>query len=82
MAKKSTQDYPLLLEIQAEKQEISKIKEQRELIDKLQESFKKKDKEIAKLNALIDKYKQYYEKYTTIKYELNEKITHLSNKDK
>ena len=65
--KKSSQELPLLLELQADQMDITKIKEQQILVNKIQSLIKHKDKEIASLQSLLNKYQQYQQKYQSIK---------------
>lgn len=60
-----------------EKEEISKIQKQRDIIGKVQESILKKDQEIERLTSLVEKYRPYYEHCSTMRVELAEKESAL-----
>jgi chromosome segregation ATPase len=63
----------VLSEIEQEQQEIAKIQRQRDGILKLQESFLKKDQELARLTALVEKYQPYFERCSAVRVELAER---------
>lgn len=65
--KKHSQELPFLLELQADQQDIVTIREQRQLVNKIQSTIVKKDQEIQSLKALLEKYQGYQQKYSSLK---------------
>lgn len=65
--KKHSQELPFLLELQADQQDIATIREQRQLVNKIQSTIVKKDQEIQSLKALLEKYQGYQRKYSSLK---------------
>ncbi len=65
--KKHSQELPFLLELQADQQDIATIREQRQLVNKIQSTIVKKDQEIQSLKALLEKYQGYQQKYSSLK---------------
>jgi cell shape-determining protein MreC len=79
--RKFSQDLQFLNELETDQVDIVKIREQRQLVTKIQSSFQKKDQEIEKLKSLLEKYQQYQQKYTSLKVELTERAHLMSKKD-
>lgn len=65
--RKSSQDIPFLLELQADHKDITKIKEQQQLVNRIQTTISKKDQEIESLKSLLHKYQAYQQKYQSLK---------------
>jgi len=72
---------PFLLELQADHKDIAKIKEQQQLVMKIQSTISKKDQEIESLKSLLHKYQTYQQKYQSLKIEINEKTQIIQRKD-
>jgi chromosome segregation ATPase len=83
---KQTSELPsekqILSELEEEQLEIAKIQKQRDFIIKLQVSFLKKEQEIERLTALVDKYKPFYEQCSSVRLELAEKESSLRSYSK
>lgn len=79
--RKHSQELPFLLDLQADQQDIASIREQRQLVSKIQSTIAKKDQEIFSLKALLEKYQVYQQKYSSLKLEMTEKGQLLSRKE-
>ena len=69
--RKLSNDLQMLSELECDQIDIVKIKEQRHIVNRIQQSLLKKDEEIAKIKSLLEKYQQYQQKYTSLKVELH-----------
>jgi hypothetical protein len=79
--RKLSQELPFLNEIEAEQSDIVRIREQRQLVGKIQTSFSKKEQEIGELKALLEKYQVYQQKYSGLKAELAERSHLLARRE-
>lgn len=71
----------MLNELETDQLDIAKLREQRQLVARVQSSLLKKDQEIEQLRALLQKYQHYQQKYTSLKAELTERAHLLARKD-
>lgn len=71
----------MLNELETDQLDIAKLREQRQLVARVQSSLLKKDQEIEQLRALLQKYQHYQQKYTSLKVELTERAHLLARKD-
>lgn len=79
--RKNSQELPFLLELHSDQQDIATIRQQRQLVAKIQSAISKKDQEIDSLKALLEKYQGYQQKYASLKVELAEKGQIITRKD-
>lgn len=57
----------MLGELENDQQDIAKLRQQRQVVARVQCSLLKKDEEIDQLRALLQKYQAYQQKYTSLK---------------
>jgi cell shape-determining protein MreC len=79
--RKYSQDMQMLNELETDHLDIAKMREQRQLVARVQASLLKKDQEIEQFKALLQKYQQYQQKYTSLKVELTERAHLMAKKD-
>lgn len=79
--RKYSQDLQLLSELETDHLDIAKLREQRQLVARVQSSLLKKDQEITQLRSLLEKYQQYQQKYTSLKVELTERAHLMAKKE-
>lgn len=79
--RKYSQDLQLLSELETDQLDIAKLREQRQLVARVQSSLLKKDQEIAQLRSLLEKYQHYQQKYTSLKVELTERAHLMAKKE-
>lgn len=79
--RKYSQDLQMLSELETDQHDIAKLREQRQLVARVQSSLLKKDTEIEQLRALLEKYQHYQQKYTSLKVELTERAHLMAKKD-
>lgn len=77
--RKYSQDMQMLTDLETDHLDIAKMREQRQLVARVQAALVKRDQEIEQLKALLQKYQQYQQKYTSLKVELTER-QHLMGK--
>lgn len=66
------------MELEAEQDDLARIRQNRHAVSRLTHSFTQKEQEIDQLKALLAKYQNYQQKYTSLKVELNEKALALT----
>ena len=71
----------MLNDLETDHLDIAKMREQRQLVARVQASLLKKDQEIEQFKALLQKYQQYQQKYTSLKVELTERAHLMAKKD-
>ena len=71
----------MLNDLETDHLDIAKMREQRQLVARVQASLLKKDQEIEQFKALLQKYQQYQQKYTSLKVELTERGHLMAKKD-
>ena len=79
--RKYSQDMQMLSELETDHLDIAKMREQRQLVARVQASLLKKDQEIEQFKALLQKYQHYQQKYTSLKVELTERAHLITKKD-
>jgi hypothetical protein len=79
--RKYSQDLQMLNDLETDQLDIAKLREQRQLVARVQSSLLKKDEEIQQLRALLEKYQQYQQKYTSLKVELTERAHLMAKKE-
>ena len=58
---------PIISELHHEQQELAMIKGQQQVVARVEANIRKKDHEIGQLKALLEKYQQYQQKYSSLK---------------
>jgi cell shape-determining protein MreC len=79
--RKYSQDMQMLSDLETDHLDIAKLREQRQLVARVQAALLKKDQEIEQFKALLQKYQQYQQKYASLKVELTERQHLMSEKE-
>ena len=72
---------PIISELHHDQQELAMIRGQQQMVARVEGTLKKKDQEISKLRAVLEKYQHYQQKYTSLKGELEEKNQAIVRKE-
>ena len=72
---------PIISELHHDQQELAMIKGQQHMVARVEGALRKKDQEIQKLRAVLEKYQHYQQKYTSLKGELEERNQAIGRKE-